>query len=177
VTHIFVASPIRSRLLQYAERIGASPDVRTRASELMAQPKGSLPHDDHFHVRIGCPAGMEKCIEQPLAHKHGHGHSALAHASPAPARAHAAAPHLAPPPSDRRDPPPEEPSAKREPKSDRSSQGDESVVPSLAPIVPGLDAAVIAAPLAGGHVHVVGEDPLPPGAQPIDDPDGVLDRP
>jgi penicillin-insensitive murein endopeptidase len=31
----------------------------------MAQPRGSLPHDDHFHVRISCPSFMEACVEYP----------------------------------------------------------------------------------------------------------------
>jgi penicillin-insensitive murein endopeptidase len=65
ITYIFVANPIRARLLAYAERIGAPQAVRSRAAELMAQPRGSLPHDDHFHVRIGCPADSSGCIELP----------------------------------------------------------------------------------------------------------------
>jgi penicillin-insensitive murein endopeptidase len=65
LTHIFVAAPLRARLLAYAERTGAPMHVRIRAAELMAQPRGALPHDDHFHVRIGCPAGMTGCIELP----------------------------------------------------------------------------------------------------------------
>jgi penicillin-insensitive murein endopeptidase len=67
ITYIFVAAPLRARLLAYAERTGASPAIRQRAAELMEQPRGSLPHDDHFHVRIACPAGMEGCIELPSA--------------------------------------------------------------------------------------------------------------
>lgn len=66
VTHIFVSAPLRARLLAYAQRIGAPESVRTRAAELMMQPHGSLPHDDHFHVRIGCPAGQRECIENPM---------------------------------------------------------------------------------------------------------------
>jgi penicillin-insensitive murein endopeptidase len=65
VTYIFVATPIRARLLAYAERTGAPQALRTRAAELMAQPRGSLPHDDHFHIRIGCPSDSHGCIELP----------------------------------------------------------------------------------------------------------------
>jgi penicillin-insensitive murein endopeptidase len=65
VTHLFVAAPLRSRLLAYAERIGAPSNLRMRAAELMQQPRGVLPHDDHFHVRIGCPAHMSGCVENP----------------------------------------------------------------------------------------------------------------
>jgi penicillin-insensitive murein endopeptidase len=70
VTHIFVAAPLRARLLNYAERVGAPANVRVRAAELMVQPRGALPHDDHFHVRIGCPAHMTGCIEYPTSTSH-----------------------------------------------------------------------------------------------------------
>jgi penicillin-insensitive murein endopeptidase len=66
VTHIFVAAPLRARLLSYAEHAGAPSSLRIRAAELMQQPHGALPHDDHFHVRIGCPARMSGCIENPM---------------------------------------------------------------------------------------------------------------
>ena len=69
VTHIFVSTPLRARLLAYAAKIGAPESVRTRAAELMMQPHGSLPHDDHFHVRIGCPAGQRECVENPAPKK------------------------------------------------------------------------------------------------------------
>ena len=68
VTHIFVSAPLRFRLLAYAQRIGVPEPLRTRAAFTMVQPRGSLPHDDHFHVRIGCPAGMTSCIENPVIH-------------------------------------------------------------------------------------------------------------
>jgi penicillin-insensitive murein endopeptidase len=67
VTHVFVAAPLRARLLSYAERVGAPIAVRVHAAEVMQQPRGALPHDDHFHVRIGCPAHMGGCIENPAA--------------------------------------------------------------------------------------------------------------
>jgi penicillin-insensitive murein endopeptidase len=65
VTHLFIAAPLRARLLAYAERTGAPQETRMRAAELMQQPHGVLPHDDHFHVRIGCPAHMSGCVENP----------------------------------------------------------------------------------------------------------------
>ena len=68
VTHIFVASPLRARLLAYAERIGSPEALRVRAAETMHQPRGSLPHDDHFHVRIACPVPMQGCVENPGVH-------------------------------------------------------------------------------------------------------------
>jgi penicillin-insensitive murein endopeptidase len=67
VTHIFVAAPLRARLLAYAERMGAPAAIRMHAAELLQQPHGALPHDDHFHVRIGCPSRMSGCVENPAA--------------------------------------------------------------------------------------------------------------
>jgi penicillin-insensitive murein DD-endopeptidase len=70
VTHLFVAAPLRGRLLAYAERMGVSASARMRAAEVLQQPHGSLPHDDHFHVRIGCPSHMSACVENPAVRSH-----------------------------------------------------------------------------------------------------------
>jgi penicillin-insensitive murein DD-endopeptidase len=70
VTHVFVASPLRARLLSYAERAGVPLSLRVRAAETMQQPHGALPHDDHFHVRIGCPGKMSGCVENPIVRAH-----------------------------------------------------------------------------------------------------------
>jgi penicillin-insensitive murein endopeptidase len=82
VTYIFVAAPLRARLLAHAAHIGAPLEVRNHAAELMVQPRGSLPHDDHFHVRIGCPTGMNACIELPTRPKPLVAARASRHASP-----------------------------------------------------------------------------------------------
>ena len=66
VTHVFVAAPLRARLLAYAERAGVPATLRLRAAEVMQQPHGALPHDDHFHIRIACPAHMGGCVENPM---------------------------------------------------------------------------------------------------------------
>jgi penicillin-insensitive murein endopeptidase len=126
VSHIFVATPIRARLLAYAAHAGVSQGLRDRAALTMVQPHGSLPHDDHFHVRISCPSGMQGCIENPtgsrIARAKRHGlklpvvgapphhalpppvHHVVAPAPvaprPAPDRAAAHAESAAPPPAD-----------------------------------------------------------------------------
>jgi penicillin-insensitive murein endopeptidase len=173
-THIFVALPLRTRLLQYAEKIGEPPALRARAAELMAQPKGALPHDDHFHVRIACPAGMDKCIEQPLARKHPHGALAHAHGSRGPGKAHAAAPAPAPGHGAAPHAPVAPKAAERSDEAEQSKS--DSLIPSLAPIVPGLDSAVIAAPLAGARPDTSEDKSSEPDLVPIDDPDGVLEH-
>jgi penicillin-insensitive murein DD-endopeptidase len=100
VSYLFVASPLRARLLTYAQRIGAPYAIRLRASEVMAQPRGSLPHDDHFHVRISCPSGMEGCVEFPTRNLararrlHSRTRTHVAHeATPAPPATPAPTPH------------------------------------------------------------------------------------
>ncbi|HVJ92971.1 MAG TPA: penicillin-insensitive murein endopeptidase, partial [Labilithrix sp.] len=194
VSHIFVATPLRARLLQYAQKIGAPHALRVRAAELMAQPRGALPHDDHFHVRIACPPGMDKCIERPVARKPPrtlNGKAALASAEGAaphasaratpPAHAPSRAPVHAPPPHKPVIPRPVVPPRSA---SEEAESKNESLFPSLAPIVPGLDSAVIPAPLAGTRQQPSDDiPPLPPpqtptpSVPPIDDPDGVLERP
>lgn len=67
VTHIFIAAPLRARLLAIAEHLGAPVAVRMRAAEVMVQPRGALPHDDHFHIRIACPSNMRGCVQNPTA--------------------------------------------------------------------------------------------------------------
>jgi hypothetical protein len=132
---------------------------------------------------------MEKCIEQPVAKAH-HGHhgslaslghpaqsssSQAAHASSASSSAsashvpaspaHAAPSHAAP----------AKPSAKDEP-SDESARS-EAAIPSLSPSVPGLDSAVIPAPLNGVRSTwgTTKDAPPAPKADAISDPDGVLE--
>ncbi|MFO0612336.1 MAG: penicillin-insensitive murein endopeptidase [Polyangiaceae bacterium] len=63
VLQIFVANPLRSRLLAYAAKIGAPQKTRDRAASLMLQPKKALPHDNHFHVRIACPKSSKECVD------------------------------------------------------------------------------------------------------------------
>jgi len=60
---VFVHRALRERLLRYATAVGEQPAVIYEASERMAQPMPSGPHDDHFHVRIGCTETyvMEGC--------------------------------------------------------------------------------------------------------------------
>ena len=65
VSHIFVADPLRRMLLAHAKP-RVSPALYNRAALAMMQPSNALPHDNHFHVRISCPAAMKKsCVEFP----------------------------------------------------------------------------------------------------------------
>lgn len=100
VSHIFVSNALRARLLAFAARAAVAPEVQAHAAATMAQPHGSLPHDDHFHVRVSCPAQMQGCVENPAIARRsrskvrpGHGRPApSAHAPPATTRATFSAP-------------------------------------------------------------------------------------
>lgn len=64
VSHVFVAEPIKQALLAHARSRGVSRAVLTRAAQVMMEPTAAPPHDDHFHVRISCPASSKKsCVE------------------------------------------------------------------------------------------------------------------
>lgn len=54
VQYIFVAQPIRTRLLMEARRRGESDEFLRIAAAVMVEPKNSEKHDNHFHVRIYC---------------------------------------------------------------------------------------------------------------------------
>ena len=58
VTHVFVSKDLRTRLLDYGRR-SSHASLVPRASVLFRQPKSASAHDDHFHVRIACPARQE----------------------------------------------------------------------------------------------------------------------
>jgi penicillin-insensitive murein endopeptidase len=66
VQHIFVSKALRTRLLAYARARGVYVPVLHRASIALKQPSRGLSHDDHFHVRIGCPGGQRNvCQPEP----------------------------------------------------------------------------------------------------------------
>src|SRR5262249_52734313 len=68
VRQIFIYAPLRARLLAYASKVGAPRELRLKAARAMMQPVNALPHDDHFHIRISCPADQVDlgCLDLPL---------------------------------------------------------------------------------------------------------------
>jgi penicillin-insensitive murein DD-endopeptidase len=70
VMAIFVADWIRDRLVRYARRV-SDPGILRQATAVMLQPSDAPPHDDHFHVRISCPARMLACVEWPMRRSDG----------------------------------------------------------------------------------------------------------
>jgi penicillin-insensitive murein endopeptidase len=57
VQWIFVSRGLKARLLAFALGAGREPEIVERAASMLHQPGDSAWHDDHFHVRIYCPAG------------------------------------------------------------------------------------------------------------------------
>jgi penicillin-insensitive murein endopeptidase len=55
LAHVFVSSPLRARLMRYAQRYSRHRKYIPAVQALMKQPEASSTHDDHFHVRIACP--------------------------------------------------------------------------------------------------------------------------
>lgn len=55
VQWVLVAEHLRELLLTHARAHAADPDLVRRAEHVLAQPRASGSHDDHFHVRLYCP--------------------------------------------------------------------------------------------------------------------------
>ena len=65
LSHIFVSSALRRRLLAYGQSRSAFKKYVGEVAALLKQPEDASPHDDHFHVRISCPKRQDEiCDEQ-----------------------------------------------------------------------------------------------------------------
>jgi penicillin-insensitive murein endopeptidase len=65
LSHIFVSDPLRARLLKFARSHPKHRAYVEPAMELLKQPENGEPHDDHFHVRISCPAELSDiCVNE-----------------------------------------------------------------------------------------------------------------
>jgi len=65
--HVFVASHLRRRLLDFARARPAFSGYVKDASLFLRQPTNGLPHDDHFHVRIACPGSQQELCSGRVA--------------------------------------------------------------------------------------------------------------
>ena len=54
IQYVFVADFLVAQLRAEAKRRGAPGRVRKALETFVRQPRGTLPHDDHFHVRVSC---------------------------------------------------------------------------------------------------------------------------
>jgi len=66
LSHIFVSTPLRKRLLDYARKHKRYRKHVDKALVLLTEPRNAAAHDDHFHVRIACPKKQaDICREHP----------------------------------------------------------------------------------------------------------------
>jgi penicillin-insensitive murein endopeptidase len=79
VTRIFIATPLRARLLDYAVWTGEPPGLVARAAEVLGQPGDSEAHDDHMHVRIAPPPGVELVAARTPHHNADRAHRGKTH--------------------------------------------------------------------------------------------------
>jgi penicillin-insensitive murein endopeptidase len=64
ITHVFVSSALRKRLIDYARGRREFRKHLTEVQILLKQPENSSAHNDHFHVRVTCPKRQQGlCIE------------------------------------------------------------------------------------------------------------------
>jgi len=54
VQFLFISQPLEALLMDYARARGEPLELQDRAQTVMLQPRDSLPHDDHLHLRIAC---------------------------------------------------------------------------------------------------------------------------
>lgn len=65
VQYMFVAKPIRRRLLKAGYRAGAGQTFLRAAAAVMTEPKQGHKHGDHFHVRIFCARNdRPDCVDE-----------------------------------------------------------------------------------------------------------------
>ena len=65
VQYIFVATPLRARLLAEGRRRRASASVLARAESVLVQPARGNPHRNHFHARVFCdPSDRPQCTDR-----------------------------------------------------------------------------------------------------------------
>ncbi len=193
LTHIFVAAPLRARLLAYATKMGAPAYARTRAAELLHQPHGSLPHDDHFHLRVACPALNAQCVELPLVHNAKKKNHATAQASKTPkaspnkgaiASSPSSSSSLARPNAEKLH---SSEAANKAAKTAPAPREEEDDVPNLGEAIPGLGSVLIskpregaapapapAAPTPAAPAPPVEVAPAPAAPDTIDDVDGPI---
>lgn len=68
VRYLFITAGLEKLIVEHAERKHARRELVARAATAMQNPDDVIPHDDHVHVRIGCPkGGRGGCIEESIS--------------------------------------------------------------------------------------------------------------
>ncbi|AUX48304.1 exported murein endopeptidase [Sorangium cellulosum] len=68
VKYLFVTDALKARLLAHAAKKRVPEELRARAAAAMMSPRDADLHNDHFHIRVMCPASMRgACVEESAA--------------------------------------------------------------------------------------------------------------
>jgi murein endopeptidase len=70
VQYLFISVPLKAQLLAHARSLGEPAALMERAAEILKQPAGAGPHDDHLHLRVYCTERdvLAGCIDAGVAH-------------------------------------------------------------------------------------------------------------
>lgn len=70
VQYLFIANPLKRKLLAHARRKGVSARLLARADAILGQPGRAAPHNDHLHLRIYCSRedAASGCLHQGRVH-------------------------------------------------------------------------------------------------------------
>lgn len=74
--YLFVSEPLKKRLLEHAKASGEPAKLIDQAAEVLRQPVGAAPHDDHLHVRVYCSAldVAGGCVDFGMVHPYARVH-------------------------------------------------------------------------------------------------------
>ena len=66
VQYLFISDALKAKLLEHARAQKEPASLIERAQAVLKQPTDSLPHDDHFHLRITCalPERLLGCVDR-----------------------------------------------------------------------------------------------------------------
>jgi penicillin-insensitive murein endopeptidase len=64
LTYVFVSRPLKARLVAWGNKHAKNRELFERIAPLFLQPENAEPHDDHFHVRVRCPAKQESICHE-----------------------------------------------------------------------------------------------------------------
>jgi penicillin-insensitive murein endopeptidase len=64
LAYVFVSRPLKARLVAWGNKHAKNRELFERIAPLFLQPENAEPHDDHFHVRVRCPAKQESICHE-----------------------------------------------------------------------------------------------------------------
>jgi penicillin-insensitive murein endopeptidase len=71
IQYLFVYQPLADLMLEYAGTQDVPEAIMERARDILSGEHRSGRHDNHFHVRIHCPAGDDGCVNNESRRRRG----------------------------------------------------------------------------------------------------------